>query len=64
MQSLPPYGFEPSLNETLDDPIVQQLMISDGVSRADVLNLMSHARPSTVPEDWMPGNMPEGVLPH
>lgn len=62
MQTPPPYGFEPSLAETLDDPIVQQLMTSDGVSRADVLRLTSYARHHL--EDWRPGVVTEGVLPH
>lgn len=62
MQTPPPYGFEPSLAEALDDPIVQQLMISDGVSRADVLRLTSYARHHL--DDWRQGIAPEGVLPN
>lgn len=43
MHATPIYGPEPTLAELLDDPIVQQLMISDGVSRDDVLLLRNYA---------------------
>lgn len=66
MQSPPPYGFEPSLAEALDDPIIQQLMMSDGVSRAEVLHLMDYARQAARAQtvDWRPGLLPQGILPH
>lgn len=38
------YGDEPTLAETLSDPIIQQMMISDGVTTGDVLQLVAIAR--------------------
>jgi succinyl-CoA synthetase alpha subunit len=53
MQSPPPYGFEPSLTEALDDPIIQQMMTSDGVSRDDVMRLVEPAREATTTREWV-----------
>ena len=64
MQIPLPFGFEPSLAEALDDPIIQQVMSSDGVSRADVLRLMEDAREArTRGREWRPGVIPRGRLP-
>lgn len=39
-----PYGGEPTLSEALNDPIVQQVMLSDGLTRGDVLRVLAEAR--------------------
>lgn len=54
-----PFVDEPTLAETLDDPIVQQVMLSDGVSRGELLRLAAllrhaHRRPSQQPEALRP----------
>lgn len=51
-------GFEPSLTEALDDPIIQKLMTSDGVSRTEVLRLMSLAEEAAHVRDGHPGIPP------
>lgn len=61
MQTLPPLGFEPSLSEALDDPIVQQLMSSDGVSRAEVVRLMALADAALRRREWRPDMRPPGA---
>ncbi len=38
------YPDEPTLAETLSDPIIQQMMMSDGVTAGDVLRLVAIAR--------------------
>lgn len=39
MPTRPDFGFEPSLNEILDDPMVQAVMARDGVDRAAIVGL-------------------------
>lgn len=40
----PDFGFEPELDDVLDDPVVQSLMDRDGVGRDDILDLAASAR--------------------
>ncbi len=40
----PDYGFEPELDDVLDDPVVQAVMDRDGVGRDDILDLAASAR--------------------
>jgi hypothetical protein len=39
MTTRPDFGFEPSLDEMLDDPVVQAVMARDGVDRAAIVGL-------------------------
>jgi len=40
----PDFGFEPELDDVLEDPVVRSLMDSDGVGRDDILDLAASAR--------------------
>ena len=40
----PDYGFEPQLDDVLDDPVVRAVMDRDGVGRDDILDLAASAR--------------------
>lgn len=53
------YGEEPTLAETLDDPIIQQMMLSDGVTPSDLLQLIAVARRGTPGDE--PGLSPRRV---
>lgn len=39
---------EPTLNELLDDPILDRLLASDGVARATLLSLIAEARKALI----------------
>ncbi len=47
-----PYGSEPPLREALDDPIIQQVMLRDGVTRGDLMRLSAVARRSREDLEW------------
>ena len=39
---------EPSVSEMLDDPIIEAVMIRDGIKRHDILRLFAQLRPRLV----------------
>ncbi len=47
----PDYGFEPELDDVLDDPVVQAVMDRDGVGRDDILDLAASARERFADDD-------------
>jgi hypothetical protein len=48
----PPSMEEPSLREMLNDPIMQRLMTSDGITRNQLLSLVAAARSRLREEDY------------
>lgn len=42
--ALPKHGWEPSLAEMLEDPVVRAMMAVDGVHPADIVTLLSAAK--------------------